>query len=124
MACGCHGKKGDHVSDGIKPDDQCTACALKHINHAKELWGEFQHTADNRLKAAGQLRLAVEHLKYDHTDLALRCRDVAMRIEYAQDTSRRDIRDTLVSLLNDVLLLFYADNPDAKKRLDALPALS
>jgi hypothetical protein len=88
------------------------------------LWGEFQYEEANRRKVAGQLRLAVDHLKYDHTDLALRCRNVAMRIEYAQDASKRDIQDTLADLLNAVLPLFYADNPEVKKRLDALPTLS
>ena len=123
MACGCHGKKGDYVGGGIKPDDQCTACALKHINHAKELWGEFQHTADNRFKVAGHLRLAVDHLKYDHIELALRCRNVAMIIEYAQDDSKSDIRDKLSSLFTEATELFYADNPEAKERFEKLTKL-
>lgn len=123
MACGCHGKNKEYVGNGVQPDDQCTACASKHINIARELWGEFQYEETNRRKVAGQLRLAVEHLKYDHTELALHCRDTAMIIEESRDINKRDVRDCIQHLLDDALILFYKDNPEAKGRFEKLTNL-
>ena len=83
--CNCHGKRGVATAS-VSPYDQCVACARKHIVKAWTLWNEFTYTEDNRDFITGNLRLAVDHLMYEHRDIALMARDIAMLIEERKDT--------------------------------------
>ena len=78
MPCTCHGPTGEVVSGKVTPDDPCTVCASKHVNLAASAWNEFTYEWDNRLFAAGHLRLAAEHLRKNHRHLALKARDIAV----------------------------------------------
>lgn len=116
MACNCHGKTGVSVGR-VAPYDQCTVCAKKHIVKAWNLFNEFMYTDDNRDVITGQLRLAVDHLMYEHRHTALQARDLAQIIEMNHDseiTSHWD--DLLAAVRND----FYADHPDAAENLEKL----
>lgn len=120
MSCSCHGKKGERIEGKVAPDSQCTTCALKHVEMAMEAWGEFTYEEDNRRWCARHLRLSVEHLKDDHRETAIRCREIATTIEMAQDKSRGDVKDNLHTLYKEVLELFKADHPDYVERLSKL----
>ena len=117
MACNCHGKKGVAVRGKVNPEEQCTTCAYKHINNARSAWGEFTYTEDNRSFCSGQLRLASLHLMYDHTETALKCRDLAVIIEENRDAGKQDVAAQLYSLLQESRDLFYIEHPDARERL-------
>ena len=119
MACACHGKSGIAVRKTL-PDDQCTTCARKHVKNAYSKWGEFTYVDDNRDYVSGQLRDAADHLKYDHTEVALQCRDLAMVIEENRDKSIFHVAAELAILRGVTRDLYYADHPDAKERLDRL----
>ena len=123
MACSCHGITKNKVGGKVAADDQCTTCALKHIEMASAAWEEFLYEEENRRWVAAHLRLAVEHLKTDHKATAVKVRDVAVAIEMAQDKDRNDIRLRLAEIHNEVLVLFKADNPDYCGRLALLAAL-
>ena len=120
MSCSCHGKKGEKIEGRVTPDAQCTTCALKHVEMAMEAWGEFTYEEDNRRWCARHLRLAVEHLKFDHRDVALQCREVATTIELAEDKNNHDIHDQLLDLYNRTLELFKTDHPDYLERMAKL----
>ena len=75
MSCGCHGKSGISVGR-TSPYDQCTACAKKHVVKAWSLFNEFSYADDNRDAMTGQLRLAADHLMYDHVETARMARDL------------------------------------------------
>ena len=77
MSCDCHGKSGVAVSR-TSPYDQCTVCAKKHIVKAWSLFNEFTYTDDNRDAMTGQLRLAADHLMFDHVETARLARDLAI----------------------------------------------
>lgn len=123
MACKCHGTTKNEVNGKVAANDQCTTCALKHIEMAMVAWGEFLYEEENRRWVAAHLRLAVEHLKIDHKQTAIEVRDVAVAIELANDKSKNDIRDRLESIHSEVLELFKADNPDYAERLSKLKDL-
>ena len=123
MACSCHGKRGRVEQHRVAPDDQCTMCASKHLNMALTAWGEFTYEEDNRWWAAGHVRLAVEHLKHDHRDLALTLRDIATDIENAKDLTRDDIRNRLQQGLVAARELLKADHPEIAAGLDKLKAM-
>ena len=123
MACKCHGTTRNEVNGKVAADDQCTTCALKHVEMAMAAWGEFLYEEENRRWVAAHLRLAVEHLKIDHKQTAIEFRDVAVAIELANDKSRNDIRLRLAKIHNEALELFKADNPDYCERLSSLAAL-
>lgn len=123
MACSCHGVMKNKVGVKVAADDQCTTCALKHIEMASAAWGEFLYEEDNRRWVAAHLRLAVEHLKTDHKATAVKVRDVAVAIELANDNSRNDIRERLESVHSEVLDLFKTDNPDYAERISKLKDL-
>ena len=123
MACKCHGTTRNEVNGKVAANDQCTTCALKHIEMAMAAWGEFLYEEENRRWVAAHLRLAVEHLKIDHKQTAIEVRDVAVAIELANDKSRNDIRERLESIHSGVLELFKADNPDYAERLSKLKDL-
>ena len=120
MACSCHGITKNKVGGKVAADDQCTTCALKHIEMAMTAWGEFLYEEENRRWVAAHLRLAVEHLKIDHRETAVKVRDVAVVIEHAMDADRADVRQRLAEIQAEVLELFKADNPEYVERLDAL----
>ena len=85
-----------------------------------EAWGEFTYEEDNRRWVSRHLRLAVEHLKFDHRDVALQCRAAATTIELAEDMDIHDVHDQLSTLYNRILELFKADHPDYLERLAKL----
>ncbi len=116
MSCSCHGKSGVSVTR-TSPFDQCTTCAKKHIVKAWNLFCEFCYEDDNRDTITGQLRLAVDHLMYDHRDIALQARDLAIKIEENRDG---EIRDGWMRLLAAVREAFNAEHPDAVERLREL----
>lgn len=120
MPCKCHGATRNEANGKVRADDQCTTCALKHIEMAAAAWGEFLYEEENRRWVAAHLRLAVEHLKTDHRETAVRVRDVAVVIEHATDSDRGDVRRRLAEIQAEVLKLFKADNPEYVERLDAL----
>lgn len=124
MSCSCHGKKGEVVNGKVEPDSQCTTCALKHVEMAQAAWGEFTYEEDNRGWCAGHLRLAVEHLKLDHRNEALECREVANIMELALDKDIREVRDKLGMLHDKVLELFKKDHPEYVGRLEKIKLLS
>ena len=113
MACNCHGKNGQAVRIA-RPFDQCTTCAKKHVVKAWNLFCEFTYTDDNRDVISGQLRNAVDHLMYEHRDIALHARDLAVLIEENRDN---EIGDKWNELLLEVRAAFYADHPEAAERL-------
>ena len=119
MACGCHGKQGV-ATRKTSPFDQCTMCARKHIKNAWSKWNELSYEEDNRDYCSAQLRDAADHLKADHRDVALRCRDLAVAIENNQDKDYASIAQELDELRNVARELFYADHPDAKERLEEM----
>lgn len=122
MACNCHGSQGEVVKFRVRPDDPCTTCARKHVKNAWSKWGEFTYEEDNRDYVSAQLRDAADHLKYEHRETALKCRDLAVIIEENKDADKHDVSSRLYSLLLETRELFYADHPDAKKRLQILSA--
>ena len=119
MACNCHGKNGVSVGR-TSAYDQCTACARKHIKSAWSKWGEFTYEEDNRDYCSAQLRDAADHLKYEHRETALKCRDLAMAIEENRDAEYGNIAAELNALRIESRELFYADHPDMKLRLEDL----
>ena len=119
MACSCHGKMGVAVRK-TSPDDQCTACARKHVKAAWSKWGEFTYEEDNRDYCSAQLRDAADHLKFSHRETALKLRDLSVIIEENRDAELEDIAAVLNALRIETRDLFYADHPEAKKRLEEL----
>ena len=119
MACSCHGKKGEAVRK-TRPDDQCTACARKHVKNAWSKWGEFTYEEDNRDYVSAQLRDAADHLKFTHRELALEMRDLAVAIEENKDKEYGSIAEELNKLRDATRELFYKDHPDALERLEEL----
>lgn len=124
MSCACHGIKGERVEGRTEPDSQCTTCALKHVEMAMEAWGEFLYEEDNRRWCARHLRLAVEHLKIDHRDTALKCREAANVIELALDKDRGDVAAMLSRLYHETLELFRKDRPEYTANLARLRNLT
>lgn len=116
MSCNCHGKSGMSVKRA-SPYDQCTTCAKKHIVKAWQLFNEFSYLDDNRDTITGQLRLAVDHLMFDHRDIALQSRNLAILLEENRDT---ELTNEWLGLLSAVREAFYADHPDAENRLKEL----
>lgn len=119
MACSCHGRMGVAVRK-TSPEDQCTVCARKHVKAAWSKWGEFTYEEDNRDYCSAQLRDAADHLKFSHRETALKLRDLAVIIEENWDAELEDIAAVLNALRIETRDLFYADHPEAKKRLEEL----
>ena len=116
MSCNCHGKTGISVKR-TSPYDQCTTCAKKHIVKAWQLFNEFSYLDDNRDTITGQLRLAVDHLMFDHRDIALQSRNLAILLEENRDA---ELTNEWQELLSAVRQAFYKDHPDAAERLEKL----
>ena len=116
MSCDCHGKSGVSVGR-TSPYDQCTMCAKKHIVKAWSLFNEFTYTDDNRDAMTGQLRLAADHLMFDHVETARLARDLAILLEENRDA---EIGDRWNGLLAAVRNDFNGEHPDAMERLERL----
>ncbi|MFA7178266.1 MAG: hypothetical protein WC114_13530 [Smithellaceae bacterium] len=116
MSCNCHGKSGVSVTR-TSPFDQCSTCAKKHIVKAWNLFNEFTYTDDNRDVISGQLRLAADHLMYDHRDAAVMARDLAIMIEENRNAAVTTEWDDLLAAVREA---FNADHPDAVERLKQL----
>ena len=120
MACFCHGKKGEVVKV-TSPYDQCTTCARKHVKNAWGAFGEFTYEDDNRDYVSDQLRKAADHLKYEHREIALLCRDMAISIEENKDKlDYASISEALNDLRIATRELSYKEHPDAKQRLEEM----
>ena len=113
MSCNCHGKSGISVSR-TSPYDQCSACAKKHTVKAWNLFHEFTYTDDNRDVISGQLRLAADHLMFEHRDTALLARNLAILIEENRDA---EIGEGWNELLESVRSAFRNDHPECADRL-------
>ena len=119
MSCDCHGRSGASVTR-TSPYDQCTACAKKHIVKAWSLFNEFAYADDNRDAMTGQLRLAVDHLMFEHPDTARLARDLAVMLEENRDAEIGDRWEVLLAAVrND----FYREHPEEVVRLDNLKVL-
>ena len=116
MGCNCHGKSGVAVTR-TSPFDQCSTCAKKHVVKAWNLFNEFLYTDDNRDTISGQLRLATDHMMYDHRDAAVKARDLAIMIEENRDAAVTTEWDDLLAAVREA---FNADHPDAVERLAQL----
>ena len=116
MSCNCHGKSGVSVTR-TSPFDQCSACAKKHVVKAWNLFNEFTYADDNRDVISGQLRLAADHLMYDHRDAALKARDLAILIEENRDS---EIGNSWNELLSAVRTAFNGGHPKITERLKQL----
>lgn len=117
MACACHGDNGVAKEGRMKPTEQCTMCAYKHLEMALSAYGELSYEIDNREYVAGQLRLAVEHLKINHRDVALSIRDLAVQIEMSNDLIKKEFYENLEKMLKTARELLYADHPEILERL-------
>jgi hypothetical protein len=115
-ACACHGKSGVSVTR-TSPFDQCSACAKKHVVKAWNLFNEFTYADDNRDVISGQLRLAADHLMFDHRDAALKARDIAILIEENRDSEIGSGWDELLSAVREA---FNGDHPEITERLKQL----
>ena len=119
MPCSCHTKEGLSVKVA-SPYDQCVLCARKHVKNAWGAWNEFTYEEDNRDYISDQLRKAADHLKIDHREIALQCRDLAMAIEENKDNEIPDMAFKLDNLRNNLRELVYSEHKDAKERLERL----
>ena len=114
MSCNCHGKSGISVGR-TSPYDQCTAYSKKHVVKAWSLFDEFTYTDDNRDAMTGQLRLAVDHLMFEHPDTARIARDLAVMLEENLDA---EIGDRWEALLVAVRRDYKDEHPDAVERIE------
>ena len=97
MSCNCHGESGAPVGRTSPPYDQCTMCAKKHIVKAWSLFNEFTYADDNRDAMTGQLRLAADHLMYDHVETARLARDLAILLEENRNAEIGDRWEALLT---------------------------
>lgn len=119
MSCGCHGEGG-----GVRHAD---ISFLRPVHHVREkacrqgmaLLNEFPYMDDNdNLDAmTRQLRLAVDHLMYEHAETARLARDLAVMLEENRDAEIGDRWETLLAAVrND----FNGEHPEAMERLERL----
>ena len=116
MSCNCHGKSGISIKF-ISPYDQCTNCAKKHIIKAWQLFNEFNYLEDNRDTITGQLRLAVDHLMFEHQEIALQARELAILLEENRDI---ELTNEWQNLLSAIRNAFYKEHPQILQRLTKL----
>lgn len=76
------------------------------------LLNEFPYMDDNRDAMTGQLRLAADHLMYDHVETARLARDLAILLEENRDA---EIGDRWEALLTAVRNDFNGEHPEAGK---------
>lgn len=101
--------------------------SLRPVHHVREeacrqgmaLLNEFPYMDDNdNLDAmTGQLRLAVDHLMYEHAETARFARDMAIMLEENRDT---EIGDRWEALLAAVRKDFNGEHPEAMERLERM----
>lgn len=115
MACNCHGKQGVKAVR-ITPFEQCSTCAKKHIVAAWSMFNEQTYTEDNMDAIAGQLRLAANHLMYQHPAIALNIRDLAMIMEDGTLPSE----DNWKTVIASVRKIFNEDHPEVAEKLATL----
>ena len=90
MACGCrnYSSGGNSVTLSKTPDTPCVFCAHKHIAAAKQLYDlEPGYRDINKSYAIGQLILAAWHYEKTHYNLAMRCRDIWLKMEKLEDVA-------------------------------------
>jgi len=116
MSCNCHGPNGAAVTR-TSPFDQCSTCAKKHVVKAWNLFNEFLYSDDNRDTISGQLRLAADHLMYDHRDAAVKARDLAIMIEENLDAAITTEWDDLLAAVREA---FNFDHQEAVAKLKEL----
>ena len=113
MSCSCHGKSGVSVTR-TSPYDQCTMCAKKHVVKAWSLFNEFSYADDNRDAMTGQLRLAADHLMFNHVETARLARDLAVMLEENRDLELGDRWDALLAAVRRD---FNAEHPEVAERI-------
>lgn len=89
MGCNCRSKDiNGKVKVEKNPDSPCVFCAHKHIATAKQLYDlEVGYRDINKSHAIGQLILAAWHYDKEYHNLALRCRDIWLKMENLEDVS-------------------------------------
>ena len=89
MGCNCRSKDiNGKVNVEKTPDSPCIFCAHKHIATAKQLYDlEIGYKDINKSHAIGQLILAAWHYDKEYHNLALRCREIWLRMENLEDVS-------------------------------------
>ena len=89
MGCNCRSKDiNGKVTVEKTPDSPCIFCAHKHIATAKQLYDlEIGYKDINKSHAIGQLILAAWHYDKEYHNLALRCREIWLRMENLEDVS-------------------------------------
>ena len=87
MGCNCRSKDiNGKVKVEKTPDSPCIFCAHKHIATAKQLYDlEIGYKDINKSHAIGQLILAAWHYDKEYHNLALRCREIWLRMENLED---------------------------------------
>ena len=86
MACNCKSHTNGSIIVTKTPDTPCVFCAHKHIAAAKQLYDmESGYKDINKSHAIGQLILAAWHYDKEHHNLALRCREIWLRMERLED---------------------------------------
>ena len=90
MPCHCHTimRESSRATGQKAPDTPCVFCAHKHISAAKQLYDlELNYRSINKSDAIGQLILAAWHYEREHHNLALRCRDIWLKMERLEEVS-------------------------------------
>ena len=90
MGCRCRSGRSENGAELLNknPDTPCIFCAHKHIAAAKQLYDlELGYKDINKSHAIGQLILAAWHYDKEHHNLALRCRDIWLKMEKMEDVS-------------------------------------
>lgn len=88
MACKCKKREESGSVVSKQPDDPCVFCAHKHIAAARQLYDlELGYKHINQSHAIGQMILAAWHWDKEHHHLALRCREIWLKMEQLQDAS-------------------------------------
>lgn len=109
MSCSCSERqKAD-------PMTQCSICAKKHFDDAYGCWHEFLYTDENRDHIHRQLRAAVNHTFIRWPETAKHIRDLAQMILMIRDSELTTEWD---DIQKEIDRNFYADHPDAEKRLE------
>ena len=85
------------------------------------LLNEFTYADDNSDAMTGQLRLAADHLMYDHVETARLARDLAILLEENRDA---EIGDRWEALLTAVRKDFNGEHPEATERLERLKEIT
>jgi hypothetical protein len=84
---------------------------------AWNLFNEFNYADANRDVISGQLRLAVDHLMFEHTEIAQLARDLAIIIEENRDN---ELVSEWNTLLDAIRKAYREDHPEWQDRLEKL----